>query len=114
MSHEQEELVRMITLTITESHDELKGEIQAVRAELKEEIQAIRAELKEEIQAVRSELKEEIQTVRAELKEDIQAVRAEMNDRFTKVDNGMDYMRDKVRTHDEEIFQFRKFFKTIT
>ena len=114
MSDKEEQLVRMITLAIRESHEELKEAIQAVRAELKAEIQAVRAELKEEIQAVRTELKAEIQAVRAELKAEIQAIRTYVDERFEQTANSIRYLKEKILQHDQDIFLIKEQLKTLS
>lgn len=92
MTNEQLELVSMIRQANAESHEELKAEIQAVRAELRAEIQAARTELKAEIQELRTE----------------------MNARFEKVDDSMDYVRAKISEHDEDVFRIKRLLKAVT
>jgi peptidoglycan hydrolase CwlO-like protein len=59
-----------------------KADIQEVRAE----IQAMRAEVRAEIQAVRVEVRTDIQSVRAEVRADIQSVRADIQHLDNKVE----------------------------
>ena len=92
MSDKEEQLVRMITLAIRESHEELKEAIQAVRAELKAEIQAVRAELKAEIQAIRTYV----------------------NERFEQTANSIRYLKEKILQHDQDIFLIKEQLKTLS